>query len=99
MAPWATGEFLFFGFAQAGYNGGNVGSDTMSPEALAQYLEATGRVSQPWLLVQLRLLKLQQERPDLPPEVYMQRLQDIHQDLMLLGEWWRGREAEVFGSP
>ena len=71
----------------------------MSPEALAQYLEATGRVSQPWLLVQLRLLKLQQERPDLPPEVYMQRLQDIHQDLMQLGEWWRGREAEVFSSP
>jgi len=99
MAPWATGEFLFFGFAQAGYNGGNVGSDTMSSEALAQYMEATGRVSQPWLLVQLRLLKLQQERPDLPPEVYMQRLQDIHQDLMQLGEWWRGREAEVFGSP
>ncbi|MCS7030915.1 MAG: hypothetical protein NZL92_05235 [Gloeomargarita sp. SKYG116] len=70
----------------------------MTPEALAQYMEATGRTNQPWLLTQLRLLKLQEERPHLPPEVYIQRLQDIHQDLMNLGEWWVGREAEVFGD-
>ncbi|MCS6783004.1 MAG: hypothetical protein RMI89_03465 [Gloeomargarita sp. SKYBB_i_bin120] len=71
----------------------------MTPETLARYMEATGRVAQPWLLIQLRLLKLQEERPHLPPEVYLQRLQDIHQDLMQLGEWWVGREAEVFGDP
>ncbi|MEN9215251.1 MAG: hypothetical protein Q6J44_00190 [Gloeomargarita sp. DG02_4_bins_56] len=70
----------------------------MTSADLAQYMEATGRQLQPWLLAQLRLLKLQQERPDLPPEVYWQRLQDIHRDVMNLGEWWQGREAEVFGD-
>lgn len=70
----------------------------MTSEQLAQYMEQTGRTAQPWLLTQLRLLKLQEERPHLPPEVYLHRLHDIHQDLMNLGEWWRGREAEVFGD-
>ncbi len=61
-------------------------------------MEATGRSTQPWLLAQLRLLKLRQEQPDLPPEEYLQRLRDIHRDLMNLGEWWQGRETEVFGD-
>lgn len=70
----------------------------MTPEALARYMAATGRLHQPWLLAQLRLLKLQEERPHLSPEEYEWRLQGIHRDVMALGEWWVGREAEVFGE-
>ena len=68
----------------------------MDGKELAQYIEATDGVSKPWLLVQLRLLKLQEERYSLSPEEYMDKLSDIHQDLMNLGEWWRGIEDQVF---
>ena len=68
----------------------------MNGKDLAQYIEATDGVSKPWLLVQLRLIKLQEERYSLSPEEYMDQLSDIHQDLMNLGEWWRGIEDQVF---
>ena len=68
----------------------------MDGKELAQYIEATDGVSKPWLLVQLRLIKLQEERYSLSPEEYMDKLSDIHQDLMNLGEWWRGIEDQVF---
>ena len=68
----------------------------MNGKELAQYIEATDGVSKPWLLVQLRLIKLQEERYSLSPEEYMDQLSDIHQDLMNLGEWWRGIEDQVF---
>jgi hypothetical protein len=29
-------------------------------------------------------------------DAYIRGLADIHQDLMNLGEWWRGIEDEVF---
>jgi hypothetical protein len=32
------------------------------------------------------------------PEEYMQNLRDAHADLMRLGEFWKGREAEVFSG-
>ncbi|NEQ96213.1 MAG: hypothetical protein F6K30_05745 [Cyanothece sp. SIO2G6] len=63
---------------------------------LAQYMEETGGEFKPWLLLQLRLKKLQERRSQMDPTEYMQELADIHQDLMNLGEWWKGREAEVF---
>ncbi|MFB2981120.1 hypothetical protein [Microseira sp. BLCC-F43] len=70
----------------------------MNSKQLAQYLEATDSIHKPWLLVQLRLKKLQERRATLSPEEYANELADIHQDLMSLGEWWIGIEDEVFGS-
>ncbi|MBW4491862.1 hypothetical protein [Kamptonema formosum] len=69
----------------------------MDSKQLAEYIEATGGISKPWLLVQLRLQKLQERRATLSNTEYTRELADIHQDLMNLGEWWRGREDEAFG--
>lgn len=63
---------------------------------LAQYIEATDSISKPWLLVQLRLQKLQEQKATMPVDAYSQKLAEIHQDLMNLGEWWHGIEDEVF---
>ncbi|MDJ0555374.1 MAG: hypothetical protein QNJ68_13215 [Microcoleaceae cyanobacterium MO_207.B10] len=69
----------------------------MNSQELAKYIESTNSVSKPWLLVQLRIKKLQERRALLSPEEYVNQLADIHQDLMNLGEWWIGIEDEVFG--
>ena len=68
----------------------------MDSKDLAQYIEETNGISKPWLLVQLRLKKLQERKDSMPPAEYVRQLQDIHEDLMKLGEWWKGRENEVF---
>ena len=68
----------------------------MNSKNLAQYIEGINGISKPWLLVQLRLKKLAENKPNLSPEEYESKLQDIHQDLMNLGEWWLGQEEEVF---
>jgi hypothetical protein len=68
----------------------------MDSHALARYIEQTDGISKPWLLVQLRLKKLQERRSELTPEVYAEELAGIHQDLMKLGKWWSGIEDEVF---
>ncbi|MBN3959090.1 MULTISPECIES: hypothetical protein [unclassified Nostoc] len=68
----------------------------MNSKELAQYIEATNSITKPWLLVQLRLKKLQERRAMLADDVYTKELEDIHLDLMKLGEWWRGIEDEVF---
>jgi hypothetical protein len=68
----------------------------MNSTQLAQYIEATQSISKPWLLVQLRLLKLEENREQLSENEYAENLQDIHQDLMSLGEWWVGIEDKVF---
>jgi hypothetical protein len=67
----------------------------MNSHDLARYIEAQDGISKPWLLVQLRLAKLKENR-ELSAEEYTRTLADIHQDLMNLGEWWIGRESEVF---
>jgi len=69
----------------------------MNSEELARYIEATDGISKPWLLVQLRLQKVQENREQLSPEEYEAAIASIHEDLMNLGEWWAGREDEVFG--
>ena len=69
----------------------------MSSDSLARYIEATAGITKPWLLVQLRLKKLQERRDSLSETEYIQAVEDIHQDLMNLGDWWTGREDEVFG--
>jgi GTPase SAR1 family protein len=68
----------------------------MNSTELAQYIEGTGGTGKSWLLVQLRLKKLAEAKPDLSPEDYNLRLEDIFQDMMNLGEWWVGIEQEVF---
>jgi hypothetical protein len=69
-----------------------------SSQALAFFLEQRGGIGKPWLLQLLRLAKLQESRHELPPEEYLARLQEAHADLMRLGEFWKGREQEVFGG-
>lgn len=69
----------------------------MNSDSMARYMEETGNQFKPWLLLQLRLQKLKEMKDRLPPDEYMQRLNDIHADLMTLGEWWVDREDEVFG--
>jgi len=64
---------------------------------LARFIEATGGISKPWLLVQLRLKKLQERRAELSDAEYLAELEDIRVALMNLGEWWVGQEGEVFG--
>ena len=70
----------------------------MDSKQLAQYIEATDGYGKPWLLIQLRLKKLEENRGELSPEQYTQKLADIHRDLMSLGEWWVGIEDRVFRS-
>ncbi|MBE9066344.1 hypothetical protein IQ260_06730 [Leptolyngbya cf. ectocarpi LEGE 11479] len=68
----------------------------MNSKELAQYIEATDGISKPWLLIQLRLKKLQERRHELSADDYAQQVADVHADLMKLGEWWVGREQDVF---
>jgi hypothetical protein len=65
---------------------------------LAKYIEATNGISKPWLLVLLRLKKLEERKDSIPPEEYMEEMTELHQDMMNLGEWWVGIEDEVFGK-
>ncbi|GAX34975.1 hypothetical protein [Nodularia sp. NIES-3585] len=68
----------------------------MDSQKLAQYLESTNSIAKPWLLVQLRLKKLQERQASISEDTYANELADIHEDLMHLGEWWRGIEDKVF---
>ena len=69
-----------------------------SSAELARYLEQRGELSKPWMLQLLRLTKLKEAKDSLDPQEYMKRLQEAHADLMRLGEFWKGREREVFGG-
>jgi hypothetical protein len=68
----------------------------MNSSDFGKYLDDTDGYQKPWLLVQLRLAKLAEQKDDLLPQDYMARLEDIQQDMMKLGEWWKGQEKEVF---
>jgi len=65
---------------------------------LARYLESRGELSKPWMLQMLRLAKLKERREQMRHEDYISSIQDAHADLMRLGEFWKGREAEIFGG-
>lgn len=67
-------------------------------ENLAKYIEATDGISKPWLLIQLRLKKLQERRSELSSQEYREQIAELHEDLMKLGQWWVGRENETFGK-
>ncbi|MGB7445120.1 MAG: hypothetical protein WA919_28955 [Coleofasciculaceae cyanobacterium] len=68
----------------------------MDSQELAKYIEATDSISKPWLLVQLRLQKLKERKATISLEEYTREIEQLHQDLMNLGEWWVGIETEVF---
>ncbi len=70
----------------------------MDSHDLARYIDATDGIAKPWLLVQMRLKKLEESRSTMSSEDYVARIQDIHQDMMKLGEWWVGQEATAFGT-
>lgn len=74
------------------------GSSQPTAAELAHYLEQRGELSKPWMLQLLRLTKLKESKDTLEPDEYMQRLQEAHADLMRLGEFWKGRERQVFGG-
>lgn len=65
---------------------------------LARYLEMRGELGKPWMWHLLRLAKLKEAKESMDPLEYVERLQEAHADLMKLGEFWKGREAEVFGG-
>jgi hypothetical protein len=74
------------------------GSPTPSSQDLARYLEQRGELSKPWMLQLLRLTKLKEAKDTMEPQEFIDRLQEAHADLMRLGEFWKGREQEVFGG-
>ena len=76
----------------------NPGDGNISSVELARYLEQRGELSKPWMLQLLRLTKLKESRDSMDPQEYMDALQEAHADLMRLGEFWKGREQEVFSG-
>ena len=74
--------------------------ETTPPSAaeLARYLESRGELSKPWMLQMLRLAKLKETRGSMSQEDYLCSIRQAHSDLMRLGEFWKGREAEVFSG-
>ncbi|MDJ0726118.1 MAG: hypothetical protein QNJ38_13475 [Prochloraceae cyanobacterium] len=68
----------------------------MDSRDLAKYIEDNNAISKPWLLLQLRLKKLQERKSTLSQQEYLLELEELQAELMKLGEWWKGRENEVF---
>lgn len=68
----------------------------MNSDEIARYIEQTDSLSKPWILIQWRIKKLQEQRPEMDSEAYLKELSELHSSLMALGEWWVGREDEVF---
>ena len=69
-----------------------------SSAELARYLEQRGELGKPWMLQMLRLSKLKEARDQMTPETYLKSIQEAHADLMRLGEFWKGRDEEVFNG-
>jgi hypothetical protein len=74
------------------------GSPTPNSADLARYLEQRGELGKPWMLQLLRLTKLKEAKHSMDPDAYLASLQEAHADLMRLGEFWKGREQEVFSG-
>ena len=68
-----------------------------SSDDLARYLEQRGELTKPWNLQMLRLKKLKEAKDSMDPQLYLEKVQEAHADLMRLGQFWKGREQEVFG--
>lgn len=68
----------------------------MDSQDLAKYIEANNGISKPWLLLQLRLKKLEERKSEIPQDEYIRELEELHNALMGMGEWWVGQEEDVF---
>jgi hypothetical protein len=73
-------------------------SPTPSSADLARYLEQRGELAKPWMWHLLRQVKLKESLATKSPDEVLESVQDAHADLLRLGEFWKGREAEVFGG-
>ena len=69
-----------------------------SSDDLARYLEQRGELTKPWNLQMLRLKKLKEAKDSMDSQLYLEKVQEAHADLMRLGQFWKGREQEVFGG-
>lgn len=69
-----------------------------SSDDLARYLEQRGELTKPWNLQMLRLKKLKEAKDSMDPQLYLEKVQEAHADLMRLGQFWKGREQEVFSG-
>ncbi|MEY2645071.1 MAG: hypothetical protein RLZZ611_1720 [Cyanobacteriota bacterium] len=78
--------------------GSSSGAPSPNAADLARYLEQRGELSKPWMLQLLRLTKLKEAKDNMEPQEFVDRLQEAHADLMRLGEFWKGREQEVFAG-
>jgi hypothetical protein len=74
------------------------GDGNLKAADLARYLEQRGELGKPWMLQLLRLTKLKEAKASMEPQEYVEKLQEAHADLMRLGEFWKGREQEVFSG-
>lgn len=68
----------------------------MNSQELAKYIEANNGMSKPWLLLQLRLKKLEERKSEISPDEYIRELDELHTALMGMGEWWLNQEEDVF---
>lgn len=50
----------------------------MDSKDLAQYIQATDSISKPWLLVKMRLKKLQENKATLSQSEFLRELEEIH---------------------
>ena len=73
-------------------------SPNPSAAELARYLEDRGEISKPWMLHLLRLVKLKEAKSEMTWDEYLASIKDAHEDLMRLGEYWKGHENELFNS-
>lgn len=71
--------------------------DQLDSGNLARYIEEVNGISKPWLLAQLRLKKMQENREHMTATEYEAAIASLQADLMNLGEWWVGIEDEAFG--
>ena len=69
-----------------------------SSDDLARYLEQRGELTKTWNLQMLRLKKRKEGKDSMDPQLYLEKVQEAHADLMRLGQFWKGREQEVFGG-
>ena len=59
-----------------------------SSDDLARYLEQRGELTKPWNLQMLRLKKLKEAKDSMDPQLYLEKVQEAHADLMRLGQFW-----------
>ena len=76
----------------------NDSSPNPSSAELARYLEDRGEISKPWMLHLLRLVKLKEAKSEMSWDEYLANIKEAHADLMRLGEYWKGRETEMFSD-